>query len=73
MPVRNISSERTRIGMSQEALASYLEVSSRRLADWEVDPKKAPGSILNKMADLFGCTTDYLLGRVSERLPPKSA
>lgn len=65
--MNQIKSERTRLGITQEDLAGKLGVTNRTVVNWEKgDPMSA--SYLVGMADLFGCSTDYLLGRTDERL-----
>lgn len=49
--------------LSQGTLAEKLGVSLRNLQRYEQGGTEAPVSILSKLADIFGVTTDYLLGR----------
>lgn len=64
----NIKSERVRIGLSQEQMASELGVHVNTLRMWESN-ESVPGSInLMKMVRLFGCSADYLLGFTDERI-----
>lgn len=62
MKYPNIEAERARRGMSNERLAKELGVTRKTLYSWVVNGC-IPVSALNRMADLFGCTVDYLLGR----------
>lgn len=63
----NIASERVRLGLSQEDLADKLGASRDAVKNWETGaPVKS--SMLASMADLFGCSIDYLLARTDERL-----
>lgn len=64
----NIASERTRKGMTQAGLASEVGVSEGTVKRWERGKTKPNGDALLKMSDLFGCSTDYLLGRTEERV-----
>lgn len=60
----NIEAERARSGMSKEGLARELGVSRKTLHNW-VSAGNIPQSALERMATIFGCTVDYLLGRVA--------
>ena len=44
-------------------MAERLGVSQPTLSSWESERKAAPLEALVKMADIYGVTTDYLLGR----------
>lgn len=58
----NIEAERARSGMSKGVLADTLGVSRKTLYNW-VTAGNIPQSALEKMAGMFGCSIDYLLGR----------
>ena len=60
--MRNIASERVRIGLTQEGLAEHLGVTRQTVLRWENGKTTPPTSAVYMMADLFGCSTDYLLG-----------
>ncbi len=66
---RAIASERMRVGMTQEELANQLGVSLSTVHCYEHGKRKLSDDMLVKLANLFGCSTDYLLGRTDERLP----
>lgn len=67
----NIASERVRRDWSQDDLASRLKVSREAVKNWESGETAIKSSKLVEMADLFGCSIDYLLGRCEERLLSK--
>ena len=67
MAENRIGAERTRLRMSQEELAEKLDISRNTLSKYEKNPINAPLKKLIAMADLFRCSTDYLLGRTEER------
>lgn len=58
----NIAAERARRGMSLEALAKALSVTRKTVYNWE-QAGNIPQSALEKMADLFQVSVDYLLER----------
>lgn len=62
MKYPNIDAERARNGLSKENLAEKLGVSRKTLFNW-MDKGEIPLAALIKMADLFECSIDYLLGR----------
>ena len=62
-----IGSERVRIRMSQNDLAKKLGVSNKTVSAWEQHNRRCSPETLVKLADFFGCTTDYLLGITNER------
>jgi transcriptional regulator with XRE-family HTH domain len=50
-------------GMKQSELARYLKVAQSTLSGWETGKYEVDNENLKKMADLFGCSIDLLLGR----------
>ena len=61
MNENRIGSERIRIRISQNVLAKSLGVSNKTVSAWEQNNRRCPTEILVRLADKFGCTTDYLL------------
>ena len=51
-------------GISQATLAKNLQVSFAVICYWETDRSEPTALNLVKLADYFGVTVDYLLGRV---------
>ena len=62
MKYPNIEAERARRGISNDALAEDLGVARKTLFNW-MEKGNIPTSALIHMADMFGCSIDYLLGR----------
>ena len=58
-----IEAERIKHRMSREDLAKALHVSRRTVSNWQRGATKLPLSKLLALAALWGCSTDYLLGR----------
>ena len=54
-------------GMTQEQLGKELNVSQKAISSYENNRTKVPDDVTVKMADFFGVTTDYLLGRTREQ------
>ena len=63
----NLASERVRRGLNQTKLAKELGVSLSTISAYEKNIRDMPADFLNRAADFFGCTTDYLLDRTDER------
>lgn len=62
---RRIHALRTALGWSQVELAKRLRVSKQTVSNWENDNIQPSVDMLMRLAELFGVTTDYLLGRES--------
>lgn len=61
MTYPNIAAERARNGMTIDDLARELGVSRKTIYNWQ-RAGNIPADRLEQMADLFGCSIDYLLG-----------
>lgn len=57
----NIAAERARAGLTQEQLADKLGVTRKTLYNWELSG--IPEDKIQLMADLFGVSPEYLLGK----------
>lgn len=53
-------------GMSQRELAVKVGVSQKAIDLWEKEITEPKAGVVARMSDIFGCTTDYLLGREDE-------
>lgn len=53
-------------GLKQEPLAKMLNLTQSTIAYYESDTKQPTYVTLKRLADFFGVTTDYLLGRSDE-------
>ena len=63
-----IASERTKLGLSQEQLGNAIKVSRDVISNWETDETLPSVANALKLADLFGCSLDYLFARTEDRL-----
>lgn len=61
----NIEAERVRLGLSQEEITKELGYKERRSYYSWLSSGNIPTHVLVKMADMFNCSVDYLLGRIS--------
>ncbi|GEN36614.1 hypothetical protein ADA01nite_40740 [Aneurinibacillus danicus] len=55
--------------MTQEETAKLLNISRGTYAHYEIDKRQPDFATLEKLADFFGVSIDYLLGRVDDPLP----
>lgn len=62
---------RTEKGVYQKEMAASLKVSVGTISNYELGRHYPDPATLCKIADYFGVTTDYLLGRTSFRYDPK--
>lgn len=54
---------RLRNKLSQSQLAMAIGVTNQNVSDWENGKSETSFEMLVKIADFFGVSTDYLLGR----------
>lgn len=61
----NVSIKQLRIsrGLNQVELAKKLSVTKQTVSNWENDNIQPSIDMLERMADFFNVSTDYLLGR----------
>ena len=59
---KRISLRRKALGMTQDALAEQLAVTPQAVSKWENDQSCPDIAMLPKLAQIFDCTTDALLG-----------
>ena len=50
-------------GLTQQQLADYLHVSKGTVGMWETGRREPNTEILSELADFYGVSVDYLLGR----------
>lgn len=68
----NIAAERRKIGVTQAQLGAILGgVNGRTVRDWESGRHSPPLRMVVSMSQVFGCSTDYLLGLTDARLPAR--
>ncbi len=58
-------------GLGQKELAKLWDLSIATISNYENDVHAPDLNMLCKIADFYGVTTDYLLGRTSYRCPPE--
>lgn len=55
--------------LKQRELAEYLRVHQTTYSDYELGRLNIPIPVLHALADRYGTSIDYLLGRTSEKQP----
>ena len=60
---KRIVQHRKDMGLTQDQLAERLGVTAQAVSKWENDQSCPDINMLPKLAELFGTTTDALLGR----------
>lgn len=60
---KRIAEHRKRLGLTQDQLAAKLGVTAQAVSKWENDQSCPDISALPKLAEIFGISTDALLGR----------
>jgi len=56
-------------GISQERLADAVSVSGGAVGNWEAGIRRPDHVMLQRLADFFNVSTDYLLGRTDVKEP----
>ena len=69
MKYENIRNLRIDRGFTQKQLGEYLGISQNTYSQYEIGVLNYPVDVVVKLADFYGVSTDYLLGRTSEKQP----
>ena len=62
--IRNLRIDR---GLTQEQIAKVLNVKQNTYSQYEIGVLNYPIDVLIKLADYYGVSVDYLLGRTDKR------
>lgn len=65
--MNSLKSERARAHLSVKEIAELLEVSEATVRRYEEDAGPMRLRDAGRLADAFGCSIDYLVGRTDER------
>ena len=63
----NIKLLRVEKGLSQEQLAKEAHVTQTAVSQWELGRTAPDKDVANTLADFFGVSLDFLLGRTNDR------
>ncbi|MCR5150496.1 MAG: helix-turn-helix domain-containing protein [Clostridiales bacterium] len=55
--------------LTQEQVAKYLKMHQNSYSHYETGENRVPVDVLEKLADLYGTSVDYLLERTDEKKP----
>lgn len=58
-------------GLTRDELAKRMNITYSALSKYETNNRFPDKETLNRIADYFGVTTDYLLGRTDDKAPRK--
>lgn len=67
--MNRIAELRKQKDISQSKLGEIIGVAQNTICNWEMERRQPDNDSLIKMADLFGVTIDYILGRDNEDMP----
>lgn len=65
--MERLREERKRMGLTQEELGHLLGKQKSFISRMELYGQHLSVPILDRLADIFECSTDYLLGRTDRR------
>lgn len=69
MKFENIRSLRIDKGLTQRQIAEYLNIKQNTYSQYEIGVLNYPVDVVVKLADYYGVSTDYLLGRTGRKEP----
>ena len=55
--------------LTQKELAAILQLHQTTYSDYELERLNVPVTVLHKLADFYGVSVDYLLGRTDVKKP----
>lgn len=55
--------------LKQKEIAEYLQIHQTTYSDYELGNLNIPVIILHKLADFYGVSVDYLIGRTNVKEP----
>ncbi len=64
--IRNLRIDK---GYTQREIAEYLHIKQNTYSQYEIGVLNYPVDVIIKLADFYGVSTDYLLGRTEEKKP----
>lgn len=69
MKFENIRNLRIDNGYTQKQIGEYLGISQNTYSQYEIGVLNYPIDVLMKLADLYGVSIDYLVGRTAQKEP----
>lgn len=68
---KRLAELRKKRGYSQVTFAAAIKVSKSTVGMWETGDREPDNETLQKLADFFDVSVDYLLGRTDDPSPPE--
>ena len=65
MEINRLREARKRKGLTQKQVAEFIGITQNAYSYWESGRNKIDNESLERLADFFGVSVDYLLGRES--------
>lgn len=65
----NIRNLRVDNGHTQQQIAEYLHIKQNTYSQYEIGILNYPIDVLIRLADFYGVSVDYLLGRTDVKIP----
>ena len=69
MKFKNIRNLRIDRGFTQKQIGEHLGISQNTYSQYEIGVLNYPVDVVIKLAELYGVSTDYLLGLTEEKKP----
>ncbi len=69
MKFKNIRNLRVDMGYTQKQIGEHLGISQNTYSQYEIGVLNYPVEVVIKLAELYGVSTDYLLGLTDEKKP----
>jgi transcriptional regulator with XRE-family HTH domain len=69
MKFKNIRNLRIDRGFTQKQIGEHLGISQNTYSQYEIGVLNYPVDVVIKLAELYGVSTDYLLGLTDEKKP----
>lgn len=69
MKYENIRNLRIDRGLTQTTVAAYLNIKQNTYSQYEIGVLNYPVDVVVKLADYYGVSVDYLLGRTAVKEP----
>ena len=55
--------------LTQSQIAQYLNIKQNTYSRYETNDRAVPLDVLDRLADLYNTSVDYLMGRTDEPMP----
>ena len=73
MDINRLKEIRKDRDLTQTIVAEYLGMKQQQYSEYEIGKRLIPIETLDKLADFYNTSIDYLVGRTDERKPYKKS